>query len=122
MYEEGLYIPIMKFIDAGQVDQTLVRLIRANVREPDQLVGDIYALATCNDIGHRRLCDMMAEFGLADLDGIADFILTHSRRATVERINALPPGSATGQMVIDGYDSPVTLRVRVDIGPDRIFM
>ena len=55
VYEEGLYIPIMKFADRGTVDETLTRIIRGNVREPDQLIGDIYALATCNEIGHRRL-------------------------------------------------------------------
>ncbi len=57
VYEEGLYLPIMKFADAGEVDQTLVRIIRGNVREPDQLIGDIYALTTCNEIGHRRLIE-----------------------------------------------------------------
>ena len=36
----------MKFADRGVVDKTLVRIIRGNVREPDQLVGDVYALAT----------------------------------------------------------------------------
>ena len=41
-----------------------MRIIRGNVREPDQLVGDVYALATCNEIGHRRLIDMMDEFAL----------------------------------------------------------
>jgi len=120
VYEEGLYLPIMRFADKGVVDGTLVKIIRGNVREPDQLVGDIYALATCNEIGHRRLIDMMAEFGLADLDGIAGFILENSRRATIERIAALPRKSATGEMRIDGYSHPVTLKVRLDIEDDHI--
>ncbi len=120
VYEEGLYIPIMKFASAGTVDKTLTAIIRGNVREPDQLIGDIYALATCNDIGHARLAEMMAEFNLPDLEGVADFILSNSRRATLDRINALPQGSAEGQMVIDGFSNPVTLKVRVDIEKDRI--
>jgi N-methylhydantoinase B len=120
VYEEGLYIPIMKFADRGVVDQTLVRLIRGNVREPDQLVGDIYALATCNEVGHRRLRDMMLEFELSDLAGISKFILTNSRRATLERINALSQGRATGQMTIDGYARPIDLKVRVSIEQDRV--
>jgi len=119
VYEEGLYIPIMKFADKGQVDKTLVKIVRGNVREPDQLVGDIYALATCNEIGHRRLIDMMQEFGLADLGGVSDFILENSRRATIERIAALPNASATGEMKIDGYSHPVTLKVRLDIEDDH---
>jgi N-methylhydantoinase B len=120
VYEEGLYIPIMKFADKGKVDKTLTRIIRGNVREPDQLIGDIYALATCNEIGHRRLVDMMAEFSLADLNGIAEFILVNSRRATLERIAALPQQSATGEMKMDGFDRPITLKVTVSVEGDRI--
>lgn len=120
VYEEGLYIPIMKFADKGEVDQTLIRIVRGNVREPDQLIGDIHALATCNDIGHRRLADMMDEFGLDDLAGISAFIFDNSRRATLARIAALPRKSATGQMSVDGFDTPITLRACVTVHADRI--
>ena len=120
VYEEGLYIPIMKFAERGEVDETLTRIIRGNVREPDQLIGDIYALATCNEIGHRRLIDMMQEFDLSDLDGIAAFILDNSRRATLERIAALPQTEATGELTVDGFDVPITLKVKVSILGDKI--
>lgn len=120
VYEEGLYLPIMKFADAGEVDQTLVRIIRGNVREPDQLIGDIYALTTCNEIGHRRLMNMMQEFELDTLDGIASFILENSRRATLERIAALPRTQASGEMTIDGFSAPITLKVTLTIEEDRI--
>ena len=120
VYEEGLYIPIMKFADRGTVDQTLVRIVRGNVREPDQLIGDIYALATCNEIGHRRLIEMMEEFDLADLNGIAEFILDNSRRATIERIAALPQTSADGEITMDGFATPITLKVNVSVKGDRI--
>ncbi|MFT4783628.1 MAG: N-methylhydantoinase B [Paracoccaceae bacterium] len=120
VFEEGLYIPIMKFIDAGKVDDTLVRIVRGNVREPDQVVGDMYALATCNEIGHRRLIDMMTEFALEDLEGISTFILEHSRRATLERIAALPRATASGEMTVDGFETPITLRVKISFCADRI--
>ena len=120
VYEEGLHIPIMKLANRGLIDTTLITLIRANVREPDQLVGDVYALATCNEIGHRRLAEMMVEFGLSDLAEISDFILTHSRNATLDRIAALAPGVAHGQMRIDGYDTPIDLVVKVSIEKQRV--
>ncbi len=120
VYEEGLYIPIMKLIEKGELDQTLIRIVRGNVREPDQLIGDIHALSTCNEIGHRRLIDMMLEFELSSLEDIAAFILENSRRATLERINALPRLSASGEMTIDGFSKPIDLKVRVDIEQDRI--
>ena len=122
VYEEGLYIPIMKFAERGEVDETLLRIVRGNVREPDQLIGDMYALATCNEVGHRRLSDMMDEFRLENLEGIAGFILENSRRATVERIAALPRKEASGSMTVDGFDIPITLAVRLSIKSDRILV
>ncbi|MCJ8308142.1 MAG: hydantoinase B/oxoprolinase family protein [Rhizobiaceae bacterium] len=120
VYEEGLYIPIMKFAERGDVDQTLIHIVRGNVREPDQLIGDMYALATCNEIGHRRLIDMLQEFGMDDLEGIASFILENSRRATIERIAALPRQSAEGEMTVDGFSHPITLKVKLTIEEDHI--
>ena len=120
VYEEGLYIPIMKFAERGEVDGTLISIVRGNVREPDQLVGDIYALATCNEIGHRRLVDMMDEFQLDHLEEIAEFILENSLRATLDRINDLPRKTASGEMTIDGFDKPITLRIKLSIEEDRI--
>jgi N-methylhydantoinase B len=120
IYEEGLYIPIMKFADKGQVDKTLINLVRANVREPDQAIGDFFALTSCNDIGQRRLADMMTEFGLTHLDDIASFILDNSRRATLECIAALPRAKAKGEMRIDGYSHPVDLKVSLEFKQDHI--
>lgn len=120
VYEEGIYIPIMKFVDRGNVDMTLISIVRGNVREPDQLIGDMYALATCNEIGHRRLIDMMAEFELDDLNGIGGFIFENSRLATIERIAALPRKTATGELTVDGFDMPITLKVKLTINEDHI--
>ena len=110
----------MHFAREGEVDETLLHLIRGNVREPGQVIGDLYALATCNEIGHWRLVDMMQEFALDDLSGIGGFIMENSRRATLERIKALPREVAEGAMTVDGFDRPITLKVRLTIEEDRI--
>ena len=120
VYEEGLHLPIMRFASRGTVDETLIRIVRANVREPEQLVGDLHALATCNEIGRRRLLETMDEFAMADLADIAAFVFERSRGATLERIAALPRGSATGAMTIDGYATPIELKVRLEILADRV--
>ena len=120
VHEEGLAIPIMPFARGGEVDATLLAIVRANVREPDQLVGDLHALAACNETGRRRLEEMMDEFALEGLEGVAAFVLERSRAATVERIAALRPGAATGEMRIDGFDAPIDLEVRVEIGADGV--
>lgn len=120
VYEEGLYIPIMKFVDKGEVNQTLIAIVRGNVREPDQVVGDIFALGTCNEIGHRRLVEMMNEFELSELEEVSEFIFENSKSATLDKINALPQKTENGFMQIDGYQSYIDLKVKLSVVQDEI--
>jgi N-methylhydantoinase B len=120
VYEEGIQIPIMKFAERGVVNADLVRLIRANVREPNQVVGDFYSLAACNDVGHRRLTGMMQEIGLPSLDALGDFIFARTRSATLDRIRALPQGAWDNVLDTDGYDEPVRLAARVSVAGDVV--
>lgn len=120
VYEEGLLIPIMKFATRGEVSKDLIRMVRANVREPVQVVGDMYSLAACNAAGDRRLQTMMDEFAIADLAGLSDFIIDTSRVATHAAIASVPDGSYANQMTVDGYDAPVLMVVTLDVAGDRI--
>lgn len=120
VYEEGILIPIMKFAERGVVNDVLVRMIRANVREPNQVVGDFYSLAACNEVGHRRLIDMMTDMKMETLDEIGQFILSRSRAATLERINALPQGTFTNDLTVDGYDKQIRLAVAVTFSKDQV--
>lgn len=120
VYEEGIFVPIMKFAERGVVNKDLVNILHNNVRESDQVVGDVYSLAACNEIGHRRLMEMMDEFELADLEGLAEFIFKRSHDATIERIAALPRGSFDNKMRVDGYGSPIDIAVRLDVHEDHI--
>ena len=120
VYEEGLLIPIMKFAERGTVSKDLVRLIRSNVRTPDQTVGDIYSLAACNEAGDRRLQSMLDEFGIDDIDELSDFIIETSRKATYAAIEKVPDGSFGHNMQVDGYDAPVHLQVRLEISGDTL--
>lgn len=120
VYEEGIQIPIMKFAERGVVNATLIAMLRANVREPNQVIGDFYSLAACNDVGHRRLIDMMGEIGLESLDALGEFIFTRTRSATLDRIAALPRGAWENVLDTDGYDATVRLVARVEIGETLI--
>lgn len=120
VYEEGIQIPIMKFAEKGEVNRTLLALLRANVREPNQVIGDFYSLAACNDVGHRRLIEMLEEIGLTDLDSLGAFIFSRTRAAMMERIAALPKGTWSNEMLTDGYDDPIRLAAAVTIGEDGV--
>ncbi|MEI6204846.1 MAG: hydantoinase B/oxoprolinase family protein, partial [Enhydrobacter sp.] len=120
VYEEGLYIPLMHFAREGKVDQTLTDIVAANVREPVQVVGDLYSLATCNEIGCRRLIEMMDEFGIDDLDRLGAHILAKSKQASLEAISKITPGEYKFSMTVDGYDKPIDLVATMKIGPTGI--
>lgn len=120
VFEEGLYIPLMKFAQAGKVDQTLTDIVAANVREPVQVVGDLYSLATCNEIGCRRLIEMMDEFAIDDLERLGRHILEKSKQASLEAIRKIKPGDYKFSMRVDGYDKPIDLVAKMKIGADGI--
>jgi N-methylhydantoinase B len=120
VFEEGLSIPIMPLAREGDMNEDLLRLVRANVREPLQVEGDIYACAACNDEGSRRLSDMMDEFEIANLDRLGDTIIEASRDATLERIRALPKGTYHNSLTMDGYDKPLLLNAALTISDDGI--
>jgi N-methylhydantoinase B len=120
VFEEGVAIPIMQLAREGRMNEDLLRLVRANVREPLQVEGDIYACAACNDEGSRRLVEMMEEFGIANLDRLGDSILEASREATLARIRALPHGTYRNAMTIDGYEKPLVLSAALTVGDDGI--
>jgi N-methylhydantoinase B len=120
VFEEGLSIPIMSLAREGRMNEDLLRLVRANVREPLQVEGDIYACAACNDEGSRRLSGMMDEFEIANLDRLGDTIIEASRDATLERIRALPKGTYRNSLTMDGYDKPLLLNAALSISDDGI--
>ncbi|MDH3386486.1 MAG: hydantoinase B/oxoprolinase family protein [Gammaproteobacteria bacterium] len=120
VYEEGIVIPIMKFAERGEVDQRLIKIIRGNVRESGQVIGDLYSLSSCNDTGHQRLMDMMDEFRLDDLNELRDFVFSNSLNATMEHLRDLPAGSYENEMTVDGYDAPVTMKLRLDVSDQGV--
>lgn len=120
VFEEGLYIPIVKCFDAGVPNETFFDFIRAGSRTPVELEGDIYSLCACNDAGSKRLVEMMNEFAMDSLDDLAEYIFEASRRATLLEIAKLPRGTFRSDIKSDGYEAPVTLKAAMTIHADRI--
>jgi N-methylhydantoinase B len=120
VFMEGLYIPLLKLADRGKLNATLMAMIRANTRLPIDTEGDVYSLAACNDVGCRRLSEMMTEFDLEDIDVLSRHITSRSRSAVLEAIAALPKGKWSNAMMVDGYDEPVTLTCSVEVSAEGI--
>ena len=120
VYEEGLCIPILPLFEKGVANKTILEIVRTNVREPEQVVGDLYSLSVGNEIGCRRLVDMMKEFSLSDLDQISRHITNRSRQGMLDAVANLPKGSWSNEMVVDGYGAPITLKAELTISETGI--
>jgi len=120
VFHEGLRIPIMPMARQGVVDEGLMNLIRANVREPVQVEGDIYALMACNETGERRLSAMLEENQLEDLEVLGAHIIARSEAAMLAEIQKLPKGTWHGHMRIDGIEAPIDLHAALTIAEDHI--
>lgn len=120
VHMEGIYIPMLKLVDRGRMNDTLLAMVRANTRQPVESEGDVYSLAACNDIGCQRLIEMMDEFSLDDLSEVADFVCERSHDAVIAEIAKLPRGIYRNSMTIDGYDKPLELVAALTIGDDAI--
>jgi N-methylhydantoinase B len=120
VYEEGLRLPIMKLFERGAANEILLKIIRANVRLPDEVVGDLYAQAACNDAGGRALLEMMDEFGLASVDPVAEEIIQRSEAAVRAKIRELPNGEWRSETWSDGFEEPIVIRCRVAVEDDEV--
>jgi len=120
VFEEGIYIPIIKCFDQGRANETFFDIIRAGSRLPVELEGDVYSLCACNDAGAKRLIEMMDEFGMDDLEPLANFIFDSSLRATLAEIARLPKGTYRGELWSDGYDEPIRLSAAMTVLDDAI--
>jgi N-methylhydantoinase B len=122
VFEEGLRLPIMKLFDSGAINEDLIRIVRTNVRTPDETVGDLYAQAACNDVGARSLVQLLQEFGLRSIEQLSDEILSRSERAMREAIRLLPDGTYANESLSDGFDEPIRLSVAVIVEGDELLI
>ena len=120
IYHEGLRLPLCKLLSEGEVDNFILDLIEANVRVPEQVIGDIMANVACNQVGGRQLLEFMEEYGLDDLDELSAAIRSQSERMTRAAISELRDGSYRNTIRIEGIDDPITLACRVDIDGENV--
>ena len=120
VFEEGLNIPIMKLFRGGELNRELIDIVRANVRVPDEVEGDLYAQQAGNDAGARKLIGMMEEEGLEDIEDLSRAILGRSEKATGDAIAAIADGTYEDEVEIDGFDESLKIRAAVTVEGRRV--
>jgi N-methylhydantoinase B len=115
VYQEGLRIPVAKLVEAGVPNELLFDMIRTNVRVADEVMGDIQANITCNEVGARALLEFMHEYGVAELEPLSDAINQHSATAMAREIEAIPDGRYENAINIEGVSEPIHLAAAITV-------
>jgi len=121
VFEEGFQIPPMKLLRAGQPDESLLQLLRKNVRTPEQTVGDLWAQVVALDLMEDRLLALMRQAELTDLDDLAEALQSRCETAMRAAIAELPDGTYRSELKTDGLlGKPITLKMALTVSGDSI--
>lgn len=120
IYEEGLQIPPMKLFDAGEPNETLIRLIRQNVRNGEQVLGDVFSFVAANQLGAERLDAFMADYGMHDLGALAEVVQGLSERAMRAAIRDLPDGQYRSVISNNPLGERISYPVKLTVAGDSI--
>ncbi|HKF72317.1 MAG TPA: hydantoinase B/oxoprolinase family protein [Stellaceae bacterium] len=115
IYQEGLRIPPLKLREAGVYNDTLVRLLRQNVRIPDTVMGDLNAQVAACTVASRRLGEVAERYGHNQLAAIFDELLLRSETMTRKALRAVPEGvyRSVDYLDNDGIDLETPIRIEV---------
>lgn len=120
IFEEGIRFPILKLMKAGVPNQDVFDIIAASVRLPNEVRGDLDSMIAANAVMGRELLKFLDEYGLEEIDGLAEAIHARSETQTRNAIRAWPNGSYGAEVLLDGYDDDVRLKVSVIVKDDSI--
>jgi N-methylhydantoinase B len=115
IYQEGLRIPPLKYIEAGKVNETLEQMLRYNIRLSDTFMGDLNAqLAACN-VGARRLTELAGVYGAGMLERAFEVLLDRSEAMTRAALRKLPEGTYRYVDYLDNDGVDLERRVRIEV-------
>jgi len=123
VYQEGLQFPGIKIYEEGVPIQSLIDLIRANVRTPDMTIGDMYAQVASMRIADRRFRELCDKYGLDTVTAGIEAWLDYTEQLTRQELARLPDGvyEAVDTIDDDGIgNGPFDVRVKVTVDGDRL--
>jgi N-methylhydantoinase B len=118
IYQEGVIIPPIRLMSAGELNQGVFDLLLANVRTPEERAGDLWAQIASNQRGEIRLQEMVTEYGPHEVNRYMDEMLLYTERMTRRLLSDLPDGTYVFSDVMDddGITSdPVKISAEITI-------
>jgi N-methylhydantoinase B len=115
VYEEGLQIPICKLFRLGEPNDDVFNFIRINVRVPEIVTGDLFAMNAAAEVVDRRLNDFLHEFGGDRWESLVAEIIRRTEQAMRAKIREIPDGTYQHALELDGYRESLTLAATVTV-------
>jgi N-methylhydantoinase B len=120
VYEEGLRLPPSKLVSAGRLNDDLAAVITANVRVPEQVMGDLHAQLASMEVTERRLLELLDDLQIDDPAPLFAVLQERTERAMRAAVSELPDGTYEHTVEIDGVDEPLELRAAITVTGEEI--
>ncbi|MHC5036370.1 MAG: hydantoinase B/oxoprolinase family protein [Planctomycetota bacterium] len=115
VYEDGLFIPLVKLYEAGEPNEAVFEMIRWNVRTPDQVIGDIRSQIAANHVCAEKVVQMLEEYGLEDLQALADEIIGRTEGSMRSAIEQIPDGIYRSEGIIEQMEGREDIVVKAAV-------
>jgi len=124
VFEDGLFIPLVKLYNRGVLNEAVMEMIRWNVRTPDDVTGDIRSQIAANHVCSEKICQMLEETGLENIDELADDIIGLTEKSMRREIAKVPDGLYRGEGIIEQREGKgdVIIKAAVEIKKDNVIV
>ena len=124
VYEDGLFIPLVKLYDGDVLNEALIEMIRWNVRTPDEVIGDIRSQIAANHVCKEKICQMLEEYKLDGLDDLADEIISRTENSMREAIEKVPDGVYRAEGIVEQMEGKddIVIKVAVEVEGNDIIV
>ncbi len=115
VFEDGLFIPLVKLYEGGVLNEAVMEMIRWNVRTPDEVTGDIRSQIAANHVCAEKICQMLQEYELDGLDDLADEIIGRTEKSMREAIGEVPDGEYRAEGIVEQMEGKEDIEIKVSV-------
>jgi N-methylhydantoinase B len=120
IYQEGIRIPPVRIMRAGNIERDVLALVLYNVRTPAEREGDLTSQIGACRVGEQRLRELLEKHGEARLGRYIDALLDYSERLMRAELKKMPAGEFSAEDFLDDdgvSDHPIAIRVKITLQP-----
>ena len=115
VFEEGLFIPLVKLYDAGVLNESVLDMIRWNVRTPEEVIGDIRSQIAANHVCAEKIVQMLQDNDLENLDDLADEVIGRTEKSMRQSIEKMPDGIYRAEGIVEQMEGRADLVIKAAV-------